>query len=143
MKVIGNLYGLRRVTGMVIGSNKYRPPSRLRYEQTHPTISLRVDLDTYEKLKGIQDRSGKSLAALIKECLGLREASTNEIYEKGYRDAEDRCKFSFSCSVCGEEIVISNNHPSVEVVKEKLKGIGHTECTSKKGQHQHFLIKKF
>jgi len=116
---------------MVIGRNKHKPPSRLRYERAHPTISLRVDLDTYEKLRGIQDRSGKSLAALIKECLGLREASVNDSYEKGYRDAEDRHKFSFPCSICGGEIAISNDHHSAEVVRAKLKDFGHSGCVQK------------
>lgn len=120
-----------RVDGMVIRHGKRKHPSRIRYEQAHPVISIRVDLDTYEKIKGLQEKTGKSLATIMREGLGLQEASINEAYEKGYRDAEDMYKFSFPCSICGGDIVMTNNHDSVRLVKEKLKGICHAGCNEK------------
>jgi hypothetical protein len=96
------------INAMVDRYGKHKSPSRMRYEQTHPTITIRVDIETYERIKAIQEKTGKTLASIIKEGLGLQETSATEVYEKGYRDAEMEFKFSFPCSVCKEEITVSN-----------------------------------
>ena len=63
---------------MVKGKN--RPPSRIRYEQTHPVIAIRVDKETAERLKDLAKESGKSLVTLIKENLDIQEAEHNEAW---------------------------------------------------------------
>lgn len=116
---------------MVTKTFKRKPPSRIRYEKDHPVIPIRVDKETHQKIKAIQDKTGKSLASIIKESLGLQETSAEEAYKKGYQNALQEYKFSFHCGVCKEEIVLSNSHPSVEVIRERLKTIKHGNCTEK------------
>lgn len=57
------------------GSRK--PPSRKRYEEEHPTISCRLDRDTYMCLKGYLESTGCSFADFVKDALG-REGSMIE-----------------------------------------------------------------
>jgi hypothetical protein len=49
--VMVNTHGKRRST----------PPSRQRYEASHPTVSFRVDLDLYTQLKGLKEKAPRPL----------------------------------------------------------------------------------
>jgi len=100
-----------------------KPPSRIKYEQTHPTVSCRVPRGVYEKLRIATDKEGKSFADILKIGLGIvesrakkeeevRKAARADGYEKGYAEAMRCYLVSFPCSVCGEEI---------EVVDEETK----------------------
>ena len=60
-------------------SNKARkrvPPSRIRYEKQNPTLTIRLDRASYDKLKALQTRTGRPLGSLVKEALQLREPQT-------------------------------------------------------------------
>ena len=46
-------------------SGKHKPPSRIRYEKTHPTVSVRVDETTYRQLKDLKQRSGISMVEIL------------------------------------------------------------------------------
>ena len=48
------------------GKRRSLPPSRQRYQQAHPTVSLRVDLDLFAQLKGLKEQSGLSVADVLK-----------------------------------------------------------------------------
>ncbi len=121
-----------------------KPPSRVRYEQEHPTISFRVDRETYERIKDIQRKSGKTLADLIKESLGFIERSTEEAYrkgfEEGYSQAKDLYRFSIECAECGDELVLSDAIGGIEAIKQVLKGFTHEQCpnqTTKEVNNHH------
>ena len=47
----------------------HRPPSRIRYEKEHPTITVRLSKDLKEYLTSISAATGKSYSALVKEGL--------------------------------------------------------------------------
>jgi predicted RNA-binding Zn-ribbon protein involved in translation (DUF1610 family) len=51
-----------------------KPPSRKRYEEKHPTISFRLDKETYKCLKGHLEGTGCSIADFIKDALGKEES---------------------------------------------------------------------
>lgn len=53
------------------------PPSRKRYEEEHPTVSFRLDKETYKRLKEHLAGTGYSFADFIKDALG-REKSMVE-----------------------------------------------------------------
>ncbi len=65
-----------------------RPPSRVRYEESHPTVTIRVDLATKEKLDALSASTEKSLTQLVLEALDLREREKRET--------------SIPCSICQE-----------------------------------------
>jgi len=121
-----------------------KSPSRLRYEQIHPVLSIRVDSETYQRVNALKQKTNKSLATIIKEALNLQEISINEAYEKGYNDAMYEYKFSLPCSICNEEIVVSNNHDDAEAVKELLKKVCHADCKERKKEIflKNFKLKK-
>jgi len=119
-----------RVNAMVKGKN--RPPSRIRYEQTHPVIAIRVDKETAERLKDLARESGKSLATLIKENLDMQEAEYTEAWAKGYDKGQRDHQIWYYCAVCGKRINMTpsgNDHKAlIDYMKER--GWGHQACHS-------------
>ena len=72
-------------------ARRYRkPPSRIRYEQSHPVVSARLSMEDYRKLMELKRRRGVSLAQLIREVIGAAKADFDWFYrigyEKGYED---------------------------------------------------------
>jgi len=65
---------------MVKGTRK--PPARIRYEQSHPTLSCRLSKDTYDLLKQRhEDLGGVSFADFVKDALGIQQAKMPDIEE--------------------------------------------------------------
>ena len=67
-----------------------KPPSRIRYERSHPVVSARLSMEDYRKLMELKRRRGVSLAQLIREVIGTAKADFDWFYrigyEKGYED---------------------------------------------------------
>ena len=102
-----------------------RKPSRIRYEEQHPTVSFRLPRPLYDKLKShISDR-GISFADFVKEALGEQQARLpgidiakvrREAYGKGYEKGFDEWVIEFPCAGCGEEApVIPDSGKSASV----------------------------
>jgi len=121
-----------RVSDMVKGKNK--PPSRIRYEQNHPVISIRVDRETAKRLKDLAKESGKSLATLIKENLDLQEGEYSEAWSSGYDGGYDKGRREhqiwFFCAICRKRINITPNSNIHEALVGYMKehGWAHKEC---------------
>jgi hypothetical protein len=65
-----------------------KPPSRVKYERSHPTISCRVSLEIYGLLDEARQDEGWSFADLLKAGLGIlrAEAQTHrEIRDEAYQ----------------------------------------------------------
>ena len=69
------------------GKRRSLPPSRERYQQSHPTVSLRVDLDLYTQLKGLKDQAGLSVADVLKVGLEKSEPLVGEAFQNGFMSA--------------------------------------------------------
>ncbi len=52
---------------------KSKPPSREKYEKEHPTVSFRLDKETYQRLKGHLEGTKCSFADFVKDALGREE----------------------------------------------------------------------
>ena len=74
---------------MVNRSGKRRPlpPSRERYERSHPTVSLRVDLDLYAQLKALKEKANLSVADVLKVGLQKGEPLVDEAFRNGFMSA--------------------------------------------------------
>ena len=111
---------------------RVRPPSRIRYEQSHPVIAIRVDRETAERLRGLAEESGKSLATLIKENLDLQEEEHNEAWLQGRDEGRKENQIWYYCAVCNKRIDMtpsSDDHGAlIEYMKEH--GWGHSTCHS-------------
>ena len=112
---------------------KALPPSRARYERSNPVVSLRVDKELYDRLKGLQRVSGKSVADVLREAVGQQEATANNAYEIGYEDAidwaDDTWRVDYRCSGCGGTMTIdSEKEKAVAAEYLRKKGWAHEEC---------------
>lgn len=130
-------------------TNRRKPPSRVRYEQAHPTISCRVPRDVYNKLRTVKKLG--SFADILKAGMGVIEtrekereefmklryvqgyedgyAEAEDLYDDGYTDAEDLYKAEYPCSVCGKIISITTDSAkkaASEYMQEHRWG--HGEC---------------
>ena len=86
------------------GKRKRVPPSRKRYEQTHPTISVRVDVETFEELQELKRVSGISVADLVRvgleKCSPLSGTASNEGRLSAFSMA-----YEAVCDECGDLIL--------------------------------------
>ena len=95
-----------------------RPPSRVRYEESHPTVSCRVPKALYDKLNAIRHAGDRSFADILKVGLRLlepkvmsaadaRKEGHTEGYTEGYAAAVAKFRVTFPCNVCGEPIEVT------------------------------------
>ena len=86
------------------GKRKTTPPSRKRYEQTHPTISIRVDVETYKELQELKRVSGTTVADLVRvgleKCSPLAGTASNEGRLSAFSMA-----YEAVCDECGDLIL--------------------------------------
>jgi hypothetical protein len=121
-------------------ASKRKPPSRIRYEQSHPTVSCRVPRKLYDKLRKAKGTDGTSFADILKIGLGILEVrAQNEAeltrkgygsgYKKGYADAESAFKISYACSICRGILTVTSKDEK-EAIKAYMQehGWGHREC---------------
>ncbi len=81
------------------GKRKRVPPSRKRYEQTHPVVSARVDVETSKELQELKRVSGISVADLVRvgleRCSPLAGTASNEgrlsAFSMAYETVCDEC----------------------------------------------------
>ena len=123
-----------------------KPPSRVKYEESHPTVSCRVPRETYERLQAIKEKQGKSFADILRIGMGIlkakakkegevREEAYSEGYDDGYREAKQEFKVTYPCSVCGKTITL-NSEGEKEAASGYMEeyGWGHAECHKKRQQ---------
>jgi hypothetical protein len=105
-----------------------RTPSRLKYEENHPTVSFRISKALHDRLDLVKKAEGKSTTDVLKVGLGLLEvkvANENEArrqglkrgYAQGYQEAASRYKVTFPCRVCRKTMEVTEPKE-----KEAIKG---------------------
>ncbi len=120
----------------------HKPPARIRYEQSHPTVSCRLSKDTYDLLKQrLEDLGGVSFADFVKDSLGLLQLKIPDVkdikkkvrsegYNQGHIKAKNEYEIWYYCSVCGGRITVTPNGEAHKAIIGylKMKGWGHTSC---------------
>ncbi len=117
-----------------------KAPSRVRYEQAHPTVSCRVSRELYDRLKAARKREARSFADILKIGLGVLEVQAkkeSEVrkraraagYREGYAAAERLYEVIIPCAICGEMMAITGPQAK-EAVKKYMRehGWGHSAC---------------
>jgi hypothetical protein len=115
-----------------------KPPARIRYEESHPTVSCRLDRDTYTLLKQrLEDLGGVSFADFVKDSLGLLQLKVPDIekvketaWSEGYDQAEKDNQIWYYCAVCRERIDMEPNSDSHKAMIGYMRerGWGHASC---------------
>ena len=117
---------------------KHYPPSRIKYTQEHPTISIRVNRELYDQLKELREQSGKSLGDVLREALKVQVPSVKESYSRGYnkgfKNAEKQYQVNYKCSICGGNLTIATDEEKKAVADYMREhGWAHGECAKKRG----------
>lgn len=108
---------------------KHQPPAKIKYDSTHPIVSIRVNQEVKKKLEEIKVKSGKSPADILKEAVGMQAPSVGDAFARGYLSAQFHHGVSYKCSVCGQFIDISTPKEkkfAAQYMQEH--GWGHPEC---------------
>ena len=105
------------------------PPSRLRYEQEHPTVSFRVPRVLYDNLKEILAVSEQSFADFVKEALRVKERTVGAAYDHGHRAAKETYLVTYHCSVCGKIAEAKSSEAKI-AARQLLEDIewAHDDC---------------
>ena len=72
---------------MATRNRRHKPPCRVRYEQAHPTVALRLTLGLKERLKQHLEARDINAATFVKEALGAHPIDTVEWRRSGGRIA--------------------------------------------------------
>jgi hypothetical protein len=123
---------------------KKRAPSRVRYEQAHPTVSCRVAKELYNRLQAVKQAEGRSFTDILKIGLGVLEVQVKkeaevkkkahaEGYRNGYDEAERLYKVTYPCIVCRQTVTVKTEHEK-EAIKKYMQEHRwvHTACQERK-----------
>lgn len=107
-----------------------KPPSRIRYEKSHPVVSARLSMAYNKKLKKILKTEKKSFAQLLREIIDEAEGEYMKTYDLGYSDGAEDSQIWYYCSICGQRIHITPNSESHKALIEYMQEHrwGHASC---------------
>lgn len=107
-----------------------KPPSRIRYEASHPTVSFRVTKEEYAKLQAMRKKTGLSLGEVARRVLELRKKEVDEAYERGLRAGYGR--FDVPCKVCSKpmnfDLKLQRDAEAAADVRKTFSTWRHTTC---------------
>ena len=86
------------------GKRRSTPPSRRRYEASHPTVSFRVDQDLYARLKELKQKANLSVADVLKVGLEKSEPLVGEAFQNGFMSALPEA-YQNVCDTCEDEVM--------------------------------------
>jgi len=83
------------MVGRKLAQKESRPPARLRYEHSHPTVSFRLERGLWNELRAYLSQRRISCSEFIREAMGAQKAlikDTEEArldgYKRGYQKAK-------------------------------------------------------
>ena len=86
------------------GKPHSKPPSRQRYEKSHPTVSFRIDRELYDALKDLKSKAGLSVADILKVGMEMCLPLVGEAFNKGRWEGMGE-SYLVVCDDCQEELL--------------------------------------
>lgn len=115
--------------GVKIMKKKHQPPAKIKYDKSHPTISVRVDLELKNQLEEIKEMSGKTVGDILREAVGVQAPSAKNTFELGRKNAKSEYGVPYKCYVCGGTIWVSTPQEKKDVAQYMREhGWGHGDC---------------
>jgi len=112
-----------------MAKKKQPPPAKIKYDKSHPIISIRVSQDLKKQLDEIKEMGGKSIGDILREAVGVQSKSTKTAWNRGFNPAKTRYGVWYKCSVCGGSILIeSNNEKKAAAKLMRESGWRHGSC---------------
>ena len=102
------LYILSKILGVIMVKKKQPPPSKMKYDKSHPIISIRVSQDLKEQLDEIREMSGKSVGDILREAVGVQSVSIKDAWKRGVSHGKGLYGVSYKCSICGGNMLIES-----------------------------------
>ena len=108
---------------------KQPPPSKIKYDKSHPIISIRVSQDLKEQLDEIREMSGKSIGDILREAVGVQGVSIKNAWKRGVSQGKGLYGVNYKCSVCGGNMLIeSANAKKAAAIYMREHGWHHGDC---------------
>jgi hypothetical protein len=109
-------------------SKNHKSPSRIKYEQNHPTISARLPKDKQEKLLALIRSQGITLSQLLLHFIDEYEIKIMPIEE-----AKKIYMVTFLCRKCGKPVAITGKQDKEAAGNYMTEhGWRHKECREKR-----------
>ena len=86
------------------GKRRPTPPSRRRYETSHPTVSFRVDHDLYARLKELKKKANLSVADILKVGMERCGPLVGQAFHNGCMSALAEA-YQNVCDTCEDEVM--------------------------------------
>lgn len=108
----------------MVKRKKHKPPSRIRYEKSHPVISFRISQDLHDRFKEVLKQRNQTAAGFFKDVLDKQQ------------DAFLLGKIvTIPCRICGKPMDLNVNTPSVKAaLNEAFSMWGHISCEKKRDE---------
>ena len=107
----------------------HKPPSKIKYDESHPTVSVRVTRELYDQLSDLREQSGKSVGDILREALKQQAPSTKKAYQLGFNAAKREFAVYYKCSVCGGTITVNSSQEKESIARHmREEGWGHGRC---------------
>ena len=111
---------------------KHISPAKIKYDKTHPIVSVRVDLELKKQLEEVTKLSDKSVGDILREAIKVQAPSVKNAFKKGYLSAKFHYRVVYKCYVCGK--ILEVHTPDARRVAAKYMeehGWAHTSCLEK------------
>lgn len=106
------------------------PPSRQRYEESHPVVSVRIPREMREELQLVNTASGMSVADVLRVGLDKARPAVENAFNLGFEDARVRYEVTYWCSRCEKWDMSITTEKEKEAVAEFMyrQGWHHARC---------------
>ena len=101
VKPCGRRYGNQMLAK---GKGRRVSPTRERYEQRNPTVTIRLNRELYDELKALKEESGQTPADVLKIGLDRAKSALDTAFEQGIKLALEGC-LEFACDSCQDEVL--------------------------------------
>ena len=88
---------------------KHIAPAKIKYDKTHPIVSVRVDLELKKKLEEVKQLSDKSVGDILREALKVQAPKVKNALNKGYQSAKFHYRVIYKCNVCGKPLEVQRS----------------------------------
>ena len=91
-------------------AKKSVPPSRTRYEEANPTVSIRMPRELRDELVALKQATGVSMAEILRIGMEKSGPDLDAAFERGLKDgyeiAEDNFNVTAYCSHCRQHLSV-------------------------------------
>ena len=112
-----------------MAKKKQPPPAKIKYDKSHPIISIRVSQDLKEQLDEIKEMSDKSVGDILREAVGVQGVSIKNAWKRGVSQGKGLYGVNYKCSVCGGNILLDSHDEKIAAAKYMREhGWKHGDC---------------